>query len=292
MKKPDAILTSDWHLREDTPTCRTDNFWDAQWKKVSYLRELQQKYDCPVFHAGDLFHHWKPSPYLLSTSMLFLPYQFYSVHGQHDLPQHSMELSYKSGMTTLVQSNHVITQDRNWKFANIHFCHWGMEPDKKAEQGKVNILIWHHMTYTKKPFPGASGGNAAGILRKYPQYDLIITGDNHVSFTEEYKGRLLVNPGNITRQAADQIDFRPRVALWYASDNSIEWEYLPIEKDVISREHIDVIQKRDERIDAFISKLNDDWQAELSFEENLKRFLQVNDVRKSVKHIIYKSIES
>ena len=57
------------------------------------------------------------------------------------------------------------------------------------------VLVWHHMTYITKPFPGVTGGNAGGILRKYPEYDLIVTGDNHVSFTTEYEGKRLVNPG-------------------------------------------------------------------------------------------------
>jgi len=132
---------------------------------------------------------------------------------------------------------------------------------------------------------------AEGILRKYPQYDLIITGDCHQSFTVEHEGRRLVNPGNLTRQVADQIDFKPRVALWYAEDNSIEWVYLPIQENVISREHITKVEERDNRIDAFISRLNDDYKTTLSFEDNLQEFIKVNDIRDSVKQIIYKAID-
>ena len=51
------------------------------------------------------------------------------------------------------------------------------------------------MTYINPPFPGATGGNAINILKKYPQFDLIVTGDNHQSFSVEYEGRLLVNTG-------------------------------------------------------------------------------------------------
>ena len=52
----DAILTGDWHLREDTPICRTDDFQTAQWEKVRIISDLQKKYNCPVIHSGDLFH--------------------------------------------------------------------------------------------------------------------------------------------------------------------------------------------------------------------------------------------
>jgi len=180
----------------------------------------------------------------------------------------------------------------NGRLSILEQGHWGWEPSggKGIIMKGREILIWHHMTYTKAPFPGAKGGMAAGMLRKYP-YDLIVTGDNHQSFSEEYKGRLLVNPGNITRQVADQADFQPRVALWYAEDNKIIWIHLPIQEGVISREHIEHKEQRDKRIEAFVSRLDGDWEASMSFEENLNIFLNTNKIRKEVEQIIYKSIE-
>jgi hypothetical protein len=47
------------------------------------------------------------------------------------------------------------------------------------------------MTYTVKPFPGATGGFAVGKLMKHPQYDLIVTGDNHQSFSTTYEADYL-----------------------------------------------------------------------------------------------------
>jgi len=283
-----ALLTSDWHLREDTPTCFIGNWHQEQWKAVELVRNLQARYKCPVLHAGDLFHHWKPSPALISQTLWFLPEDFYTIYGQHDLPQHSWELREKSGLNTLKVAGRLNV---------INDGHWGSTP--KDIDGLIlpgvgktkRIYVWHHLTYQQKPFPGAEGGMAAGILRKYPQFDLIVTGDNHCSFTEEYQGRRLVNPGNLTRQVADQADFQPRVALWYSEDNSIEWVNLPIQKDVISRDHLVVKEERDARIDAFVNSLDGEYKAGMSFEENLTIFLNLNPVRDSVKSIIYKNLE-
>ena len=291
--KPDAILTGDWHLIETQPTCRTDNFVEAQWKKVDFVKDLQKKYKCPVFHSGDLFEYWKPSPNLLSETIKHLPNDFYTVYGNHDLPQHNLELSYKSGVYTLATGGHLRI---------LPTCHWGEEPNKnswtwefpRSDGGSdtKNILVYHIMTYQgKKPWPGCIDPMAAKLLRKYPQYDLILTGHNHQSFTEEFEGRLLVNPGSLTRHKVDQIDHRPCVYLWYAKTNTVEPVYLPIEQGVISREHIEHTQERNDRIDAFISRLDDDWEAAVSFEENLQRFESTNKVRKSVMEIVYKAIE-
>ena len=286
-RKPDLILCSDMHLREDTPTCFIGDFQKEQWTAMDFISDLQEKYDCAVIHAGDLFHHWKPSPWLLSMAIQHLPKVFYTIYGQHDLPQHNTELMSKSGVHTL-----------NWAGALNVFttCHYGQNPNDPtilacAMTKQKNVLVWHHLTYIQKPFPGASGGMAEGILRKYPQFDLIVTGDNHCSFTVEYKGRRLVNPGNLTRQTAAQIDYQPRVALWYAEDNSIEWINLPMQEGVISREHIERKEERDNRIDAFVNRLDGDWKAEMSFEENMENYLQANKVREPIKDIIYKSLE-
>ena len=83
---PSAIFCSDMHLREDVPTCFTGDWNKEQWEAVMFISNLQTQYQCPVFNAGDLFHHWKPSPNLLTLAMQYLPKQFYSIAGQHDLP--------------------------------------------------------------------------------------------------------------------------------------------------------------------------------------------------------------
>lgn len=281
-----AILTSDWHLREDTPVCRTDNFWETQWKKVDFVTELQRKYDCPVIHAGDLFDFWKPSPYLLSETIKHLPDNFYTVYGQHDLPQHNLELAYKCGIYTLAQAEKLIV---------LPGCHWNKIPDKDCfhllnERSK--ILVWHVMNYVgTPPYPDAPNPSHT-LLKKYPEYDLILTGDNHQTFTAQLEGRLLVNPGSLTRQSANQVNHLPCVFLWWAEENKVEAVYLPIENNVVSRDHIQKQEQRNGRIDAFISQLNTDYKATMSFEQNLKIFQETNLVRQSVMDIVYEAISN
>lgn len=288
-KKADGILTADWHLMEDTPICRTDNYWETQWRKIDFISELQKQHNCPVIHAGDLFNFWKPSPMLLSETIKHIPNRFWSIYGNHDLPQHNMELVYKCGQYTLAQGKHleVLPAMGNWLT--------GPEYYKDIEIPELfgrTFFVWHVMTYQgKEPWPGCTAPTGKRLLKKYPQYDLIVTGDNHKPFVEEYEGRLLVNPGSIFRLKADQLDHRPRVYLWYAETNTVEPVYIPIE-DVISIEHLKAVEKRNTRIDSFISTLNGDWSAEFSFEENLERFCEKNKIRQSVKDIIYEVIET
>jgi len=291
-KKASAILMSDPHLRLSIPVCRTEEeFLEAQWNKLQFIKDLQIEHDCVVLCGGDLFHHWRPSPELLTKTMEHLPAKFYTIYGQHDLANHSLQEQHKSGIFTLKTAGALLL---------LPGCHWGMKPgdsppltltDKDVNTRK--ILVWHKMNYQGKlPWPGCTDPKAIGLLRKYPNYDLILTGDNHKAFTETYEGRLLVNPGSLTRQAADQIDFKPRVYLYYADENRVEPAYLPIRDDVVTREHLDRSEERSDRISAFITKLGGEWQAGVSFETNLKEFFSSNTIRESVKEKVYKAIES
>lgn len=286
-KKPSLILTSDWHLRRDTPICYTGDFQQEQWDTLDFLKDLQIKCDCTIVMAGDLFEKWYNVNDFLTTVMQHLPNELYVIYGQHDLQNHNLDMAFKSSIDTLIEAGRIKL---------LPECHFGQLPEKGSlyfpnRDPDRTVLVWHHMTYINPPFPGATGGNAIAILKKYPQYDLIVTGDNHQSFYTEHEGRLLVNPGNLTRQVADQAEFQPRVALWYAETNTIEWINIPIQEGVISREHIAHKEQRDERIDAFISKLDTDFKAELSFEDNLEMFFQQNEIRDSVRKIIYKSLD-
>ena len=285
-KKADLILCSDFHLREDQPVCRTDDFWETQWRKVRFVAELQQRHECPVIHAGDLGHHWKWSDWLLSMAIINLPKQFFSIYGQHDLPQHSMELAYKSGMHTLTIGHHIGILNNG--------VHFGQQP---GEMGLVvedrNVLVWHHLVWAnKKPWPGCTEPPAERVLEKYKQFDLIVTGDNHETVVVEKHGRLLVNPGSLMRQKSDQIDHKPVVFLWYADTNTVHPVYIPIETNVITREHIEEREQRDERIEAFITRLSDEWKVGVSFEENIDRWEDENHVPKSVMEIVRKAMES
>lgn len=284
----DAILTADWHLREGNPTCRLDDFESAQWDKVRQVSALQKKHECPVFHAGDLFDHWKPSPRLLSLTARHLPNNFVSVYGNHDLPQHSLDLKEKSGLYNLITNKKV--------FRNIQ------EPDTDLgfDSIKINvkgrhILMAHVYVYSgKPPYPGAeleAEGN--WLLDSYPALDLLVTGDNHIPFICLDEGRVLVNSGSLTRQTAGQIKHRPRVYLYNAEKNKVKAHYLDIApgSEVISRGHIEEREQRDERISAFVERLSSEWEADLDFNENIRRFEKENEIDKNVMNIVYQALE-
>jgi hypothetical protein len=315
------VLCADVHLRDAVPECRTDDFLAAQFRKLQAIRDLQEANGgCPVLCAGDVFDHWKPSPWLLQA-VIPLVRNWIVVPGQHDLPQHSLALFDKSGLAVLERAGCVqVLEDPVGPVAIkdgeaiVSGFPWGAEPSGIAgdEEPYKRVALIHRLVYPgKPPFPGAEskGGPPKDLLRKMKGFDLVVSGDNHQTFTDAAGGtaslttggpkrtlelsapQILVNPGSMMRTTAAQADHEPSVFLWWAESNAVERVVLPHEKGVVSREHIDRDKARDERISAFVERLRDDVEMGLDFRDNLRRFLAENETPKAVEQLVWEIVD-
>lgn len=298
--KADAILTADIHLREDQPVAWTKDYWQAQKEVIEFLSKLQQQHKCPVLIAGDVFDRWRPSPRLLAWAIRNMPDKCIAVAGQHDLPNHNATLFTKCGLNVLHQAGVVKAMETATTCALgtvsrvLHAFPYGAPlNDVDICENKTQIALCHIMTYRRRPpYPGCPADNASKLMSKMEGFDLIVTGDNHDAFVVEDGDRLLVNPGSLMAMTAKQIDFNPRVYLWFAEDNSVEPEYMPFNKKSISRKHIETAEERDDRMDAFVSSLiSDDMEMELSYQNNLKQFMAKNKTDKPVQQLVWEAVE-
>lgn len=275
----DLILTADWHLRDDQPVARTDDYFQAQEKKIEFIQDLSEKNRCPILCAGDLFNKSKSKKSLEIYLMTKLKYSIYTIPGQHDLPEHSIKNINNSSIGILSSSQTI--------------------PVSVVELGKINALntdpdIAMCHTFIQKPNDKQDkvigGSMALSFLKKHKDFKLIVTGDNHKTFVVEHEGRLLVNPGSMMRMTAGQTDHKPCVFLYYADTNTVQPVYLPVEDGVISREHIEEEEKKDKRFQAFVQRLNTDYEVSLSFEKNMKTHITQNKVRKGVSSVIWEAM--
>ena len=72
---------------------------------------------------------------------------------------------------------------------------------------------------------------------------------------------------------AAQVDFEPCIHLWTPGKPLIRLP-IPIVPGVVSREHVEEANQREDRANAFISKLEQDGEVSLSFESNIDKLLQ------------------
>ncbi len=301
----DAILTADWHLRPDQPVARTDDFWLAIAEKVCFILDLAKENGCPILLAGDLGHrpgvrNW---PFwLLYWCMANLGRApLFVTPGQHDLPNHQIDLVDESGLGILHLSGCVTTilgrfraGDPDRQRFSVYPFHWNKPVRKPSDSGAPNIAMAHTMVIENKPlWPGQEAPRGHELLEQFPEYSVILTGDNHNPFTAQVDGRWLVNPGSLARTAANQIDHKPRVYLWWARGNRVEPVFLPIQPDVLDRTHIEKRRSRDDRFTAFVAqtkKIEEQGEVGLSFEDNMEAVLAKTRLRERTVEKIYEAM--
>ncbi len=300
---------------ERVPECRTDDFLKAQKNKIYFIKQLQEKYSCPILVAGDLYDKGNPSHELNEWLLRLLPNEMYTIPGQHDLWYHRIDSLHKSGLGVLgaagkvkiISDNFILIKSQKEVFTVVVGFGWRtillsatkIISEKEIaylEEGTKNkikkVALCHTLAYEKKPWPDApDSGNAKTIMKKLKGFDLIVCGDNHQPFTIKHGNQLLVNPGSLMRMSADQIDHRPRVYLWYADTNEVAAVYLPIDDGVVTRGHLEKVEERDKRMEAFVKRLDDDFSIELSFEKNLKRYFQANKTNRVVEELVWGAID-
>ena len=296
-KKADAILCADLHIRADCPVCRTDNFLEAMEKKIDFIVDLSVEHVCPILVAGDIGHkHQWPNWLLEWTINKFYGLDVICIAGQHDLPNHRLDLWKKSGIGVLHASGVIFmireaqTIDDIFTVYPFHYGEKMISP--QYDKGLPKVAMTHQMIIdNKKLWPDQDAPEGHQILKKFPEYNLILSGDNHSPFVVEYKGRLLVNPGSLMRSTAAQEDHKPRVYLWYAEENKVQVVYLPIEQNVISREHIKDTKQRDKRMDAYMERMKKDVEIQLSFEKNMESYFDKNRTQTKVKEKVWEAVK-
>ena len=299
MKKPDAIIVGDIHARDDQPPCRLDNFWETQIRKFQWLKNLWEDNGRPaVLQPGDLFHRWKSSPQVISAVMNRLPpmvtipgnpgkHNYYNQEG-FERDALNVMVSAEMGWEVLVDSDLHL-----YKNFDLVPGLWGLDVPKITPGHTKAILLTHRMILDGPAM--FEGENGLDFLKRNTGFDLIITGHNHkpMEFALDTKSgpKFLINPGSFTRQTASETH-APRVYLWWADGNRLEPVYVPIDKDVITREHIDQDKARDERIAGFVETLaNSTIDITIDFMKNIINELHTNKVREAVKQRVMEAVE-
>ncbi len=287
------LATADWHLRADKPPCRTDDFFTVQEKTLDMLAETAEEY-CVDFIAvaGDIFHRSTVPDWLkYMVASKFYHSRVEGVIGNHDVGFNKSDFLPKSSLGVLDSAGIINCTSLNPEY---EFFIRRLHCDNKWKdiQDDDDIVIAHQYVYKNKPpFPGAEEtGREVRKLPKTPR--LIISGDNHQSFTLKTNKRLVVNPGAITRQRSDMDNHTPKAYIIDVSLDepevvpSFESIELPDTEDVITREHIEHEEEREKRFATLTDRLNETEATSISFKENLEHKMEHTQMRKNVKQEI------
>ena len=299
----DAIFVADLHLTDTVPVSRKDDYFSSQKSKLRFLRRVQRSNNnCPVLCSGDVFDYWKASPLLCNMAYNFLPRPFYTIPGQHDLPMHSIEQFEKSALSLLSSVDDDITvlmygnREISFNKFDVIGLPFGVDldnfkPDIEHNR-KRKILMIHQLIWPgAKPPWGTNNWNAEELLKKFDGvFDIILTGDNHGTFTVKGKNCIIVNPGSMLRANADQSNYKPAFYLYYTKTNELIRIEYPIQDNVHEFSYIYGRKEKEERISAYIERMKKDWDIGMSFENNLQSFFDTNKTAEKIRGIIWEHL--
>ena len=96
------------------------------------------------------------------------------------------------------------------------------------------------------------------------------------------------------RMTADQVDHRPSCFLYDGEANDVERVYIPIQKDVVVREHIDQVQEKEAYIESFLGELSSasaEAGCTFHYRNALIDYMKVKKIEKNVKKLVMEALD-
>jgi DNA repair exonuclease SbcCD nuclease subunit len=304
------LVTSDLHLREDVPQCRAETVQDwftLQKKQLYQIVSIAEEYNVEgIIVAGDIFHRPRVPPII---EQLFLSLvqniPVYIMPGQHDLPGHSAKNVDNSSfgvlerMITMFDS--VVESNRKLQSMSS-LCDWEMFQSReimKSAKMEPELLCVHRLiTPNNSSLPIKEAMTTLELIEHFSavneEYKIFIAGDYHHGHIyvapnrSSYAGKAVIVPGCLNRQAADMISYHPSVVV-FDSDQPSDCFTISIDDpiEMITNQHIVERNERNERIESFISAMQEAKSVSLSFEDNVRTALAEHQPSKAVKEFVY-----
>ena len=278
------ILAADLHLTAETPVCRTDDYIEAQFEKLNFLIDWANQLNADIYIAGDLFDRsrepkWFEIKIKYILNQLNAHLEITAIPGQHDLPNHNIKNILDSSLGIIWQS-----------FSSLNVYEAPLETVCKI---KPFIRMTHQLIYkNKKIHDTVKSIKAKKLLKEFTDCEIILSGDNHQTFIEEYEGRFLVNPGSMMRKTAAQYDHEPCFFVYDILTKELEQIFFPIEsaEKVMTLGHLEKKEAKDQRLENFIKHVRDGYEITFTLDKNFENYFKKNKTRKSVKEIIMEEL--
>ena len=158
---------------------------------------------------------------------------------------------------------------------------WQFTPppyERARDGGGTSIHVVHSMLLAKPP--EFEGMRHTLISHVETTADIVVCGHEHIGFgvARRDDGTIFINPGALVRLTAHKAEMERQVGVVLLNvddvDNMGKTEFIPLESalpghEVLSREHIEQAQARNEKMDEFLALLASEGES---------KFLEVRDI--------------
>ena len=135
-----------------------------------------------------------------------------AIFGQHDISGHNASTFIRSPLHVLESSRRVTMLGEEPEYLDgngtvaFYGASFGQPIPKPRWEKDFNVLVIHAMIGDKELWPGQELAKPKGFLRKHPNFDLVLCGDYHYPFQQEYQGRWILNAGCLMRKTIGERD--------------------------------------------------------------------------------------
>lgn len=285
------LCTGDWHVRATPTRFRTSSYYEQMLNKHEWVANLAKENNALIILQPGDFGDSPDFPDYVARDIIkiYKDIVLYTVYGQHDMKYRQLD---KTKLALLIETEalelvnedpDVWDEDFNKTPVAIYGASWDEPIPEVKNKECFNILVIHKMIVENDPlFPDQENySEAAEIADNYSDYNLIVSGDNHHSFSYfPESGPAIINCGSLMRMTTAQYDHKPCVWVVDTETGELGQHFIPIEPvEKVFKEEVEEIKERDEKMEAFIKTLSSGKRdTVLSFEDNLKKIMKKSEV--------------
>jgi len=304
------LQIGDIHAAFRKPANRLDeNYLETIKGKLEQIGNIAAEYDVDVIvQVGDWFDSPEVSKEVVAT-MEDIVFDWCTttaaIFGQHDISGHNAK-TFKRSPLRVLEASRLVTMltDKHVVFNNpdIHFygASFGQPVPVVKNKDKYNVLVIHAMIGDKELYPGQPLQKPRAFLKKHPDYDLVLCGDYHYNFIDEFFGdnkhQIISNAGAVLRKTVGIRDQKliPGVHLIDTVAGTIkrlELAVEPVERILNLEKEIDYTEDINSRLVEFIESLkNNNTKQCLCWENMLLNVYKDREIKISIQNIISESI--
>lgn len=286
------LCLPDLHLTDSKPRERLDDYTETLKRKFEFILDTATERNCElILQPGDFMDSPTVSYdflcWLINAIKLHSDIPIVTTVGQHDLRYRNYE---NTALRTLSYSCHqeltvLKGGDECFQFVRkknkVYASPFNTGIPEITDNGQFNILITHRMIIQEKIWSGQEDAEPSNLFLRNNKFNLIVSGDNHQSFYQSYKGRYLFNCGSMMRSTIAQTEHKPFIVLFDTDcPDNFETIYIPI---VSSKKVFDLQRKSDKKesnanLDAFCKGLSQTKEMGLVIDDNLRTYYKENKI--------------
>lgn len=290
MERKKLLVLGDLHITEDVPKNRIDDYKSVLMAKLIHIFSYARKHNCCILQPGDFFDKPNPSYRFFSEIVSLLKtyddVMVLSIYGQHDMRYRQKENTALGALEHSCGNLRILSGEKSYSLDDytIYGCGYGeIIPEIRIKNTK-SVLLIHKMIVQKKLWDQQTDFVYAKALLNGNHFDIIVSGDNHTSFSEMAGKKILLNCGSLMRSTITQIEHKP---VMYMIDGKVcEKIYIPIKENVFDESKIEKEKEISLELDAFVKGLAEQKEMGLNFEDNLLSYFKENKVDKDVQEFI------